>query len=94
LGATKCKLFNSPVTDAFGVPSKLKIIIVAMSPHLPHWMPARARKSRRVVTKAAKDPIEAEIQETRDEKSGRDILTLLGAFVLWSLSASVLTVRW
>ena len=84
------------MTGAFGVPSKLKILIVTMSPYLPHWMLdlmydyfpgeglARARENRRVATKAAKDLIEAKIQENRDGKSSRDILTLLGAFVLWS----------
>ena len=84
------------MTGAFGVPSKLKILIVAMSPYLPHWMLdlmydyfpgeglARARENRRVATKAAKDLIEAKIQENRDGKSSRDILTLLGAFVLRS----------
>lgn len=45
---------------------------------------ARARENRRVATKAAKDLIEAKIQENRDGKSSRDILTLLGAFVLRS----------
>ena len=80
----KCNLFNSPVTGAFGVPYKLKIFIVAMSLHLPHRMPARARKSRRVITKVAKGLIEADIQENNDGKSGRDILTSLGAFLLWS----------
>ena len=47
-----------------------------------------------VATKATKDLSEAKIQENNDEKYGRDILTLLGAFVLWSQSALVLTVRW
>jgi len=85
--------FDSPVAGAFGVPSKLKILIVAMSPYLPHWMLdlmydyfpgeglARARENRRIATKAAKGLIEAKIQENRDGKSSRDILTLLGAFV-------------
>ena len=54
---------------------------------------ARARENSRVATKAAKDLIEAKIQENRDGKSGRDILTLLGAFVPWSLSVPFLTVR-
>lgn len=84
------------MTGAFGVPSKLKILIIAMSPYLPHWMLdlmydyfpgeglARARENRRVAVKAAKDLIESKIQENRDGKFNRDILTLLGPPVLWS----------
>jgi len=66
-----------------------------MSPYLPHWMLglmydyfpgeglSRVRQSRRVAIKIAKDLIESKIQENKDEKSGRDILTLLGPFILW-----------
>ena len=43
------------------------------------------RESRRVAVKVAGDLVESKIQETRDGKSGRDILTLLGAFGLWFL---------
>jgi hypothetical protein len=87
------------VTGAFGIPSKLKILIVTMSPYLPHWMLdlmydyfpgeglSRARENRRIATKTAKDLIESKIQENREEKSGRDILTLLGVFICGPLSA-------
>ena len=45
---------------------------------------ARARENRRAATQAAKDLVESKIQETRDGKSGKDILSLLGAFPLSS----------
>lgn len=66
-----------------------------MSPYLPHWMLdlmydyfpgeglARARENRRVAIKAAQDLIESKLQENKDGKSGRDILTLLGASISW-----------
>ena len=38
-------------------------------------------ENRRVAAKAAKDLVGSKILETRGGKSGRDILTLLGAFV-------------
>jgi len=43
---------------------------------------ALARENRRVAIKVARDLVESKIRETRDGKSGRDILTLLGAFGL------------
>jgi len=88
-------VINSPVASAFGVPNKLKLFIIAMSPFLPHWvldmmydyLPgeglARARENRRVATKAAKDLVESKIQEREAQKSGRDILMLLGASAMW-----------
>ena len=45
---------------------------------------ARARENRRIATKAAKDLVDSKLQETRDGKAGRDILTLLGVFILSS----------
>ena len=66
-----------------------------MSPYLPHWILdlmydyfpgqglSRARENRRIATKTAKDLIGSKIQENKDGKSSRDILTLLGPFVLW-----------
>ena len=83
------------MASAFGVPSKLKVLIIALSPYLPHkildlmydYFPgeglALARENRRVAVKAARDLVESKIRETRDGKSGKDILTLLGAFGLW-----------
>jgi hypothetical protein len=85
---------NSPVASAFGVPSKLKVLVIALSPYLPHsildlmydYFPgeglALARENRRIAVKAAKDLVDAKIRETRDGKYGRDILTLLGPFGL------------
>ena len=84
------------MTSAIGVPSRLKLLIIAMSPYLPYrildlmydYFPgeglARARENRRSATQAAKDLVESKIQEIRDGKSGRDILSLLGAFPLSS----------
>jgi hypothetical protein len=91
------------VASAFDVPTKLKLFIIAMSPYLPHrlldlmydYLPgeglSRTRENRRVATKAAKDLVESKIQETRDGKSGRDILTLLGEVIPCWLLERVLT---
>jgi len=49
--------------------------------YLPGNGLALARENRRVTVKAAKNLVESKIRETRGGKSGRDILTLLGAFV-------------
>ena len=90
--------------SAFGAPSKLRLLIVALSPYLPHWlldllydyMPgaglARARENRRVATKAAKDLVESKIQEIEGGKPGKDILTLLGEFFPCTCSVPVLIV--
>ena len=73
----------------------MKALIIASSSYLPHWLLdfmydylpgeglALARENRKVATKASKDLVESKIQENRDGKSGRDILTLLGKSVLW-----------
>jgi len=86
---------NSLVASAFGVPSKLRVLVIALSPYLPlsvldfmyDYLPgeglALARENRRVAVKAAKDLVESKIRETRGGKSGRDILTLLGASDSW-----------
>jgi len=86
---------NSLVASTFGVPPKLRVLIIALSPHLPlsvldfmyNYLPgeelALAKENRRVAVKAAKDLVESKIQETRGEKSGRDTLTLLGASDSW-----------
>ena len=85
---------NPPVASAFGVPSKLKFLTIASSPYLPHWILnlmynyfpgeglALVRENRRVAVKVTRDLVESKIWETRDGKSGRDILMLLGAFGL------------
>ena len=55
-----------------------------MYDYLPGEGLARARENRRVATKAAKDLVESKIQEREAQKSGRDILMLLGASAMWS----------
>jgi len=83
------------VASAFGVPSKLRVLIIALSPYLPlsvldfvyDYLPgeglALARENRRVAVKAAEDLVKSKIRETRGGKSGRDVLTLLGASDSW-----------
>ena len=83
------------MTSAFGVPSKLRVLIIALSPYLPlsvldfmdDYLPgeglALARENRRVAVKTAKDLVESKIREIRGGKSGRDILTLLGGPDSW-----------
>jgi len=77
------------VASTFGVPSKLLVLIIALSPNLPlsildlmyDYLPGEGL--RRVAAKAAKDLVESKIRETRGEKSGRDILTLLDGPDSW-----------
>ena len=83
------------MASAFDVPSKLEVLIIALSPYLPLSILdftydyllreglALARENRRVAVKAAKDLVESKIRETRGGKAGRDILTLLGASDSW-----------
>ena len=54
-----------------------------MYDYLPGEGLALTRENRRVAVKASKDLVESEIRETRGGKSGRDILTLLGAPGSW-----------
>jgi len=50
-----------------------------MYDYLPGGGLALARENRRVAVKVANGLVESKIQETRDGKSGKDTLTLLGA---------------
>ena len=91
------RTYHNLVASSFGVPNKMKALIIASSGYLPHWLLdfmydylpgeglALARENRRVATKASKDLGESKIQENKD--GNRDILTLLGTSVLWILLA-------
>jgi len=88
-------LINSPMASAFGVSSKPRVLIIALSPYLPlsvldfmyDYLPgeglALARENRRVAVKAAGDLVESKIRETRGGKFGGGILTLLGGSDSW-----------
>ena len=66
------------MASAVGVPSKLKALIIALSPYLPlsildfmyDYLPGEGLASGRVAIKATKDLVEFKIRETRGGNLG------------------------